>query len=322
VSAEWLGIPPSALVPSMHRGWRINALPPAPSPSTEPHMNVVEFGTQLVVTGDLDPIYLMLNASDLSPDTTARWCLAYWMFYHAGVASRIAEHEGETFWAHVWMAQVNKWPRGTERRHFKAANSDKAIKYLEATFPEPEDAVAHLVGYNTFKDLVGRYTGLATSFAYVAREVQSWVGFGPWIAFKIADMLDAVIGVRVDFPQDSSVWFDDPVKGAVWAWCQEVGLEFESYWRDTTPAEKRATANKAIEEYLPELGMLVGPSGTPVRIQELETIFCKYKSHLNGHYPVGKDTREILLHQLPGWGEMAGQLQQALRDATPKEHHG
>ncbi|GAG17632.1 unnamed protein product, partial [marine sediment metagenome] len=28
-------------------------------------------------------------------------------------------------------------------------------------------------------------------------------------------------------------------------------------------------------------------------LQEVETVLCKWKSHMNGCYPMGKDTREI-----------------------------
>jgi hypothetical protein len=30
-----------------------------------------------------------------------------------------------------------------------------------------------------------------------------------------------------------------------------------------------------------------------VNVQEIETIFCKYKSYVKGHYHVGKDIHEI-----------------------------
>jgi len=30
-----------------------------------------------------------------------------------------------------------------------------------------------------------------------------------------------------------------------------------------------------------------------VNIQEIETVLCKYKSHVNGHYEPGKDTKEV-----------------------------
>lgn len=30
-----------------------------------------------------------------------------------------------------------------------------------------------------------------------------------------------------------------------------------------------------------------------VLVQEVETVLCKWKAHRNGHYPPGKDTREL-----------------------------
>jgi hypothetical protein len=45
----------------------------------------------------------------------------------------------------------------------------------------------------------------------------------------------------------------------------------------------------------------------PVGVQEVETCLCKYKSYVNGHYPIGKDSRE-LRHALTGWGSKADQL--------------
>lgn len=292
-------------------------------------MNAKSFGEQLVVTGDLDPIYLMLNNGPLDAPTTARWCLAYWMFYHAGVASRIAEHDGESFWAHVWAAQVNKWPRGTERRHFRGANADNAIRYLEATYPNPEDACAQLAGYDIWDSLVDAAPIDPVPFALVASRAQQWVGFGPWIAFKIADMIDVCIGIPVHFPQNSSVWYDEPVKGGFWAerarlYSDDIRMEALKADDEATPPDmQRYIVDSIIPDYLEwyrENGV-VGPDNRGVGIQELETIFCKYKSHLNGHYPIGKDTREII-HALDDWGPLAGTLQQVLRDSTPKEHHG
>jgi hypothetical protein len=59
------------------------------------------------------------------------------------------------------------------------------------------------------------------------------------------------------------------------------------------------------------LGKLYSPvvPGRVLAVQEYETILCKYKSHLSGHYPMGKDTREIL-HVLrdPRWGPLAQRL--------------
>jgi hypothetical protein len=68
-----------------------------------------------------------------------------------------------------------------------------------------------------------------------------------------------------------------------------------------------------VEHYVKMFKKFNAPGGTPrpVNVQEVETIFCKYKSHLKGHYPLGKDTREIH-HGLDGWGDLAQELQRGL----------
>jgi len=48
-----------------------------------------------------------------------------------------------------------------------------------------------------------------------------------------------------------------------------------------------------------------------INIQELETVVCKYKSHCNGHYPLGLDTVDIY-HGLDGWGDAAQELKALL----------
>lgn len=56
----------------------------------------------------------------------------------------------------------------------------------------------------------------------------------------------------------------------------------------------------------------------PLNFQEFETILCKWKSHQNGHYPIGKDIEEIS-HTLDQWKEVsptAGRLLTALKENT------
>lgn len=286
--------------------------------------NVIDFGQQLVETGDLDPVYIMLNIGNLSPEVTARWCLAYWMFYHTGVASRIAEHSGPYFWGQVRAALAEKWPRGTERRHFRGQNAEKSVNYLQQRFPEPEDACASLAGLKTWEELEDAAPLVdAVPFGHVSMRAQQWVGFGPWIAFKIADMIDVCVGIPVAFPRDSSVWYDEPIKGGVFAWLdkQRHGVPYNEYYDGLTRAQARERVDEMIPYLMQSFATTVGPDNRGVGVQELETILCKFKSYVNGHYPIGKDTREIL-HALNGWGNLATQLQTVLRDSTPKELHG
>lgn len=293
-------------------------------------MDAVEFGSRLVQTGDLDPIYTMLNASKLPDTTLKRWCLAYWMFYHAGVASLIANAKPEDFWRMVWRAQNEKWPRGTERRHFKAENSRKAIEYLQEHFNTAEDAVNWVSsrGHLTLSQHMGQDVSVAR-FHEILRRAQTWVGFGPWIAFKIADMVDAVLHIPVGFDESIPHFFDDPLAGAYCVFHQGLGVSWKgpeltsvakSEVKSMSGTERVQIVKEAVNLLQRRgLGELRSPTNPdrPLAVQEYETIFCKYKSHLNGHYPLGKDTHEIL-HVLEDdrWGPLASKLRNKLISVT------
>jgi hypothetical protein len=261
--------------------------------------------------------------------------LAYWMFYHAGVSSLIAHSKPNEFWHMVWRAQKEKWPRGTERRHFKAENSRKSIEYLQAHFNTAEDAVtwvssAGILGLS--KTMYGKDVSVAR-FHEIIRKAQTWVGFGPWIAFKIADMVDAVLHVPVSFEEAAGDLFEDPMAGAFCVLHQagKVMLtqppydapDLVSVAKEATKSMSRTERVEVVQEAVNllkygGLGELRSPSN-PDRVlglQEYETIFCKYKSHLNGHYPMGKDTFEIL-HVLedPRWGPLGQHLGETLQKA-------
>ena len=51
----------------------------------------------------------------------------------------------------------------------------------------------------------------------------------------------------------------------------------------------------AYDELIKALGTYQAPPqmDRPINIQEVETILCKWKSHLNGHYPTGNDIAEV-----------------------------
>jgi hypothetical protein len=123
------------------------------------------------------------------------------------------------------------------------------------------------------------------SFEDVARSVKMHRGFGDWIAFKVADMAERVLDVVVDFSNCELGIYKDPRQGAALAltgdWKTPISDQqlkiavdkYVGYWR-----RKHAKAPPAKDRL--------------VNVQEIETIFCKYKSHVKGHYPLGKDTAE------------------------------
>lgn len=259
-------------------------------------LGVVEFGRRLIESGDLDPVYIALAGCALPRPQLSRWLLAYWSFYHPGVASALSERQGASFWAGMVEADVGRWPRGRERRHFRGANSAKAIAWMASTFLRPESAIEFLTAapYRP-----GRPRSLP--FAELSARIQAWPAFGPWIAFKAGDMIERLGVADVRFDGADVALYDEPAAGARLA-APELGVE------------PRLAA--VCMELAAALSPLLAPPryDRPVGLQEVETVLCKWKAHRAGRYPVGLDTRELLhaLETSGRWGETADRFRAAL----------
>lgn len=305
-------------------------------------MSILTFGDELLSTGDLDPVYLAMNSTVLHPTAVDRLCLAYWCFYSLGTAAYIAEHgtTPEKFWDLMMLAAYNDkahkgipteaahlakgdkpWPRGAERRHFRGANAVGPMSYLKDHYKTASAAVQAMIGPNNAH----------VTFKWVAGEVEKHPGFGPWMSFKIADMAERVLGRSVDFHDCALDMFKDPTQGAAvgyveaWSviareggelrdWEDRVGVaEARKIWNyPITSDQIKLTVDYYVKAFNKrhKVGSVPGLA-RPLNIQEIETVFCKYKSHLKGHYPPGKDMREIR-HGLQGWGKLADKLAAAL----------
>lgn len=246
--------------------------------SNSESLDVGEFGRQLVDTGDLDPVYTMLASAALPGDQLRRWLVAYWCCYHAGASSWMSEHVGWdplVMMAHDAKAPTGgRWPRGRERRHFRGSAARQAVAVLRERFQTPEALVDWLAVPTTFADLKERVLELPL--------------FGPWIAFKIGDMLERLLGVAVSFDGADIFIYAEPLAAA--------HLVSERYALEGEPV------TAAINYVRTELGERTAPPGhdRPVGLQEIETVLCKWKAHQHGHYPVGIDTKE-LRHALTLW---------------------
>lgn len=248
-----------------------------------PHQ-LYHFGKALLDTNDLDPLYNMLWCANIPPLTMERFIIAYSLYYHAGVAAKCAEAPDSKFWSLIRYGMDNKWPRGTERRHWRGKAAYESYKNISSV--SPRSLFAHWM------------TPYPHKFQSIFTAVQVWTGFGPWIAFKVADLIDRVYTPVYEFEKANLAIYKDPKKGAALFLYgdqeQKVGA-FE--------------VDRALERIIVGFDDRLAPPRyeRKVNIQEAETILCKFKSHYNGHYPVGKDTREIL-HALEGWGDLAQEL--------------
>lgn len=237
-------------------------------------LNVYQFGTELVKTGDLDPVYIMLWEADMRFSILRKWLLAYWCFYHSGTASFVSD--SYNFWEAMREAAGSKdCPRGKERRHFRADNAIKSVEYLSSR------GIPSL-----YKDLEMS----AHSVIPVTNNVQTWVGFGPWISFKVADMLERLDIKEIEFdPEDTaSLLFDSPRKGVDCLWSSE------KFVATFNPAGSNMS-RWAIEKICRKLRSLKAPPRyeRPIGAQEAETILCKWYSYLNGRYKLGEDINSL-----------------------------
>lgn len=241
--------------------------------------DLYDFGQQLVETLDLDPVYVVLWDAELDRQTLLRYLVAYWCFYHMGTAAWISESE-TGYWRRFWAAAKSKeYPRGRERRHFRGANAYKSTEYLE------QQGVGRLLQPFTSSD------GQRGMTAEVAMKiVKQWVGFGPWIAFKVADMLERLDVCPIRFDTQSVFLFDSPKEGAEMAW--------RRYHRKSERPDN--VGSWAVESILSHLGGRLSNSKAPPRYdrqlgaQEAETVLCKWKSCCGGHYRLGEDIEAVI----------------------------
>lgn len=247
----------------------------------QPTLGPVTFARELIDTGDLDPIYMMLEdsrrAGVLDDADIHVACFVYWLFYDLGTVARAldAQRAGQSVLdflrANVAGTELR---RGAERRHFRGERAAKALDWFANVGLEP--AIIDVLEATTFKG--------------IRDAVLKWPQFGPWIAFKAADMTERLLAREPIGDCDLSLWYDEPVNGAA--------MIDEALMTDPRNgyAERYRTGDRLLSvcRFLlddPRLKQAFAPGRFPryIRLQEVETICCKYKAHVNGHYPVGHD---------------------------------
>ncbi len=281
-------------------GKGVKASGPAPrSRAKGALLDIYNFGDRLIATGDLDPVYNAIVGTIIERGQLARILIAYWCFYHLGVSAWMSQWEVDRdFWHFMERAadnsmwrrpcdmpttpqfdptpQFDRWPRGTERRHFRGAKSLASVQALAKTSPE---AILDRLAEE-------RMAGDVVTF------LEGFPMFGPWIGFKAADMLERCAGVPIAFPDDWVLMYKEPA-AALARLEKETSLsKLDVYGKLRRHFSKRPAP----------------PSGDRAcGVQEVETILCKWKSAKNGHYHIGKDIHEVR-HGLKGWGDTAARM--------------
>lgn len=230
-------------------------------------LGIVEFGRRLIETEDLDPVYVAMYRAKLARIEIVRFTVAWLMYYHTGLGCQIAESP-RMFSRMVYIAKHNDgFPRGSQRKHHRKEPAVKSALDLRKRFKTGNECLQWLIaGESTAREMFFR--------------VCEWVGWGPCMAWRVPDIFERLGTYPALFvDSDVDLFFTSPKKGAIL--CAEMyGLDME------TP---ELNAHLYLMEHL---GHMKAPPRyeRTINIQETETVFCKWKSHMSGHYNVGRDT--------------------------------
>ena len=279
------------------------------APRDYPRLTVEDFGEHLLLSGDLDPVYIALSRMEWDEAQRNRWLIAYWSCYHPGAASWLSEKEGFDFWR--WMeaaalnvpehpapGEIGRWPRAPERRHWRGLNATRSVSDLKRRYLGQPERVVDYLGEEVIR--ASPFGGVLAPPPYVivAQRVKEHDGFGDWIAYKVADMLERVCGVGVTFTHEDAM-YDAPVKSALRLWRERAGVPADARIKD-----EAAAVRQVVDWMLHRFAAFDAPpgGGRKVGLQEVETILCKHQSHLNGHYQLNNDLLEIRAGAEP-WAE-------------------
>jgi hypothetical protein len=274
-------------------------------------LEIVEFGSQLLTTQDLDPVYVALTGvmrKDFwTLDQVKRWLVAYWCIYHSGLACYISVAEGDEYWDRLYEAAENKtkppvgdrWPRTPPRRHFRGKAATESVAMLRTRYDWPEQMVDYIVGENV--------AGNPRTFKAVTDRVQEHSAFGPWIGFKIADMIERVLGKPVDFDDAAVFMFKDPVKAVLKLWRHHTG-----YGERAKPKDMKQVITQTVVWLTDAFKDFKAPPlfDRPPGLQEIETILCKWSHHHTGFYPLMADTIQITNKELGPWMKLTKACEQ------------
>lgn len=273
------------------------------------HKLIVEdFSRQLILSGDLDPVYIAAPKAITELNQLKRWLIAYVCFYHCGVASYASEFSGSQFWQVMMQAAKNvtkspiggRWPRGSERRHARGKSGIEMINRLSSKYPDPEK----------FWDFI---TKGPMDIASVMKRAKTHYLFGQWIAFKIADLVDAVLHIPVDQDDVNILLYETPRNSIFANWRRVYDLPANAKHKHPDILVEEAT--NWLRSKLADLDIPHKP-GEKLDLFCLETCWCKHASHQHGHYPLNNDIDDITT-DLKGWGKTAEVFSAAMPVRVP-----
>ncbi len=146
-------------------------------------------------------------------------------------------------------------------------------------------------------------------FAEVRGRALKHRSVGEWMSFKCVDLVDGCLRRPVD---------QSDVRPFLYRAPREALLAMHAVRCGAVEAGEDAVLLAELDYLRRELRGLEVPHkpGLPLDMFCLETVACKFASHLGGQYPLMKDTLEVG-HGLAGWGASAEQFRGALPRQIP-----
>lgn len=243
----------------------LNRKPMSENPKSK--MDFVSFSRYLLQSGDIDPDYMFIREFCAKQ----RWGAAMmvkWILLKVVVYDSVSELEHL-----IYNVPLSKLRFGAERRKSK----NNATKYLSN--------IREYFGGNVLK----RVDYLLDS-SEPLKEIQTVEGFGPWAAWKLMDLVHCCIGGgALDPNTDFRKAYEFPLKGLLMVNGIDENSELlqdskvyrlcmKNVWGMLKPVMKVKTPHNYFQG---------------VRLNELETLLCKYHSYMHGHYHPGEDIMRL-----------------------------
>lgn len=232
-------------------------------------MDVFTFIERKLVIDDVEPMYSAIIRAELPKAVRQMVCIGEGLADHLGWASRMAADGPSKFWDNA-LTFVRQPVRGGARRHFRTRVAEEAIGLLRATFPNVREF----------------FKSVPPVYAAANRFITSLPQFGPFSAFKIADMAERTCGVPVDFSAVGMSGLSEfPRRGL------KLAAEYLG--------EPEADVFSAL--LYRDWPLLAPPHrDRPMNVQEIETCLCNY-GHSKWHEP-GYEGAELKKMLAPGYG--------------------
>jgi hypothetical protein len=221
------------------------------------------FARLLVETGELDPVYDLIDRGGL--DHGAQWrhqfALHFFMYYDVGQAAALANAQTELDFWHMQNFGYQGFKRGTERRHFRGEKGLTAMRTFQ-----------HMGSPGS----IWRAMSAPTYHQLVMRVESDFQGcqMGPYFTWKAMDILDRCLGYSVELSLEDAVRYlpEQPRKCAKELWptlSLADALRMVSSWICDLPAPGRPTRNCGYSE--------------------AETVMCAALGYQKGTYKLGSD---------------------------------